>query len=825
MRVLKFGGSSVGTAESIQRVLDIIVGENKKSKITVVVSALSGITDLLEETASNASQGEECYKDGLNEIKNRHVDIIDTFIAEELQTEVVSNFEEIFSELKDVLHGVYLVRELSLRMRDFIMSFGERFSAYLLANALVSKGVEAEFVDARKLIKTDHSFTNAKVHFEQSYRNIQDHYQAKEALQVVTGFIASTKSNETTTLGRGGSDYSAAIIAAALKADTVEKWTDVEGMMTADPRKVRHFFPIPELSYEEAMELSHFGAKVIYPPTMIPAMKAGIPVRIRNTFSPDEQGTIIRAEDVDREISGRMVKGLSSIDEVALLTVRGSGMVGVTGVAARIFSALANARVNIILITQASSEHTVCLAVPPGQAETARKAIEREFRYEMESETVDEILVETGLSIIALVSDNMRHTPGIAGRVFGALGRNGINVVAIAQGSSERNISIVVEKKNEAKALNVLHDMFFLSKAKTVHLFLVGTGLIGGKLLELIRRQTKTLYEEYFIDVTFAGITNSRKMLINEAGIKLQDWPEALKKNGEPASLEKFISEMKRLNLSNTVFVDCTANETVAGMYDQVLKASISIVTANKKANSSSQDYFNALREYAINHNVAYLYETNVGAGLPVVATLRGQVTTGDKVHKIEGVLSGTLSYLFNSFDGSKPFSQLVREARSKGYTEPDPREDLNGYDVARKLLILAREAGFSLEFEDIEIENLVPEPARNAEDIETFFECLAGFDDQFEVLRREAIVNNKKLCYIARFESGRASVKLEKIGSDHPFYNLSGSDNIVSLTTDHYNENPMVVKGPGAGADVTASGIIADILRIADTRSFHNAL
>jgi len=825
MRVLKFGGSSVGSVKSIARVMDIIAAEKKKSPITVVVSALAGVTDLLDEISTQASRGELSYKKGLEQIEGLHLDMLDHFIEDKSSARVKESFQSTFSELKDVLNGVYLLRELSGRMQDFILSFGERFSAYLLTESLRSKGIDAEYLDARTIIKTDESFSKAGVNTQLTYKNVRQHFNNCTATQIITGFIASSENNKTTTLGRGGSDYTAAIIGAALGVDSIEKWTDVDGMMTADPRKVRQFFPIPKLSYEEAMELSHFGAKVLYPPTMIPAMKAGIPVRIRNTFAPEEPGTLIMAENKKPDTTKAIIRGLSSIDEVALITVKGSGMIGVTGVAARIFNSLSEQRINIILITQASSEHTVCLAVPPEQAVRARESLENEFQEEIKSEKVDEVKVEKDLSVIALVGDHMRHTPGISGRVFGALGRNGINVVAIAQGSSERNISIVVEQKNEAKALNVLHDIFFLSKAKTVHLFLTGIGLIGSKLIELIRKQTKVLYEEYFIDLSFCGISNSRNMLVDQNGIDLQNWNEQLIEKGEQASLPDFINSMKNLNLSNTVFVDCTASNSVAEMYEKILSASISIVTANKKANSGSQNYFNRLRYKVIQHNAAYLYETNVGAGLPVISTLRGQVTTGDRVHKIEGVLSGTLSYLFNSFDGTKAFSDLVKEAQEKGFTEPDPREDLNGFDVGRKLLILAREAGFKLEFDDIHIQNLVPEPARETTEVAAFFEKLKEFDHYFESLRSEAESEGKKLCYIARFVPGEASVKLEKIDSSHPFYNLSGSDNIVSFTTDHYYQNPMVIKGPGAGADVTASGIIADILRIADTRSFHNEL
>ncbi|HYW36460.1 MAG TPA: bifunctional aspartate kinase/homoserine dehydrogenase I, partial [Balneolaceae bacterium] len=711
--------------------------------------------------------------------------------------------------------------EITPRTLDFILGFGERLSAYLMSQCLCDQDLSAEYIDARELIKTDDTFGRARVLKEQTSDQIRTFFNGMNGLPVVTGFIGATKSGESTTLGRGGSDYTASLLAAALQAETIEIWTDVDGLLTADPRKVGRAFTIPSVSYEEAMELSHFGASVIYPSTLQPAKRANIPVLIRNTFAPDRPGTKIGAH-VGRD--EKMIKGISSIDDIAFLTVRGSGMVGVSGVAARIFDTLARENINIILITQASSEHTVCLAVLPEFAERAKTSIEEEFRLELQEENIDEVLLEHDLSVIAVVGDHMHRRPGIAGRVFNALGRNGINIVAIAQGSSERNISFVIRRKDESKALNTLHDAFFLGGVKTIHLFLVGVGLIGGTLLKLIRKQLQTLYENYLIDVNLIGLANSRKMLIRKDGLKLKGWKKILEEEGEKSDLSTFIQQMKKLNLPNSIFVDCTASDEVPQTYRRILSSSISVVTPNKKANSVAQKYYDELQQISLQHNAAYRYETNVGAGLPVVATTSELISTGDKIQKIEGVLSGTLSYIFNQFDGQTSFSEIVRLAREKGYTEPDPREDLNGHDVGRKLLILAREAGFELEFDDLEIQNLVPEEVRDAPDVETFFEQLKDYDDRFEQLRAKAEREDKKLCYIARFENGEGIIRLQKIAPDHPFYQLSGSDNIVAFTTNHYRENPMVIKGPGAGAEVTASGVIADILRVANTAAFTNA-
>ncbi|WP_138430422.1 bifunctional aspartate kinase/homoserine dehydrogenase I [Fodinibius saliphilus] len=820
MRVLKFGGSSVGSADAILQVESIINKKKQDHHLAVVVSAFEGVTDLLEDAIEKASNGDEQYQEILHTLEERHITVIKELIGIENQSSTLAQFKMMFNELDDVLHGVSLTRELTNRTRDFVLGFGERFSAFIISEFLNDTDTAADYLDAREVIKTDEQFGEARVLFDETYENIRTYFGRAEPdiVQIVTGFVASTLSGVSTTLGRGGSDYTAAIISAALNAETIELWTDIEGLMTADPRKVERYFVIPHLSYEEAMELSHFGAKVVYPPTLQPAMKASIPIQIKNTFKPGEEGTTISNES---HPGPSVIKGISSIDNITLLTVRGSGMIGVTGISARLFRALADAGINIIMITQASSEHTICVAVLPDQAEAAQAAIESEFKYELKDDVIDEVKIEKDLSIVAVVSDDMRHKPGISGRVFQALGQNGINVVATAQGSSERNISIVVDRSNETKTLNTLHDAFFMANVKTVNLFLIGVGLIGGKLLELMKKQTKQLLAEYHLELKITGISNSKSFLIDRDGIAIDEWEERLAVEGDGADIDGFIEKMAGLNLSNSIFIDCTASEEIADEYDEILKSNISIVTANKKANSSSLETYEKLQKLAFKHNVAYLYETNVGAGLPVVATLKEQILTGDDVMRIEGVLSGTLSYIFNTYDGSIPFSEVVRTAREKGYTEPDPREDLNGQDVGRKLLILTREAGFKLEFENIDIENLVPKEARSVEKVDQFFEILSDYDSEFMKLYEGAAENDNKLCYIARYEDGNASVKLESIAPDHPFYGLDGSDNIVAFKTRHYKDSPIVVKGPGAGAEVTASGIIADILRISNAPSF----
>ena len=822
MKVLKFGGSSVGSPDALNKVVGIIRSRLDQQRVVVVVSAFRGVTDQLIDMARLASQGDDLYRDILTDIESRHLNTVNELFPAKNRSEVITSVKLLLNELEDVLQGVFLIRELTKKTLDFIVGFGERFSAKILNNLLHQNGLDSQYTDARELIKTDRNFGSARVITAATFQNITDYINRNEnRIFVVTGFIASTEENETTTLGRGGSDYTASLFGAALQSDAIEIWTDVDGLMTADPRKVKSAFSVDYASYEEAMELSHFGAKVIYPPTIQPALKSGIPIYIKNTFRPNHPGT-----EISKEMRGQngTIRGMSSIDQIALITLKGSGMIGVSGVSARLFNSLAEKQINIILITQSSSEHTITLAVLPEDAVESKKAITTQFKEEIDAGQIDEIRVEVDLSVIAVVGDNMRQIPGIAGRVFSALGRNGINIVAIAQGSSERNISFVVDRKNEQKAMNTLHDAFFLAGVKTMNLYLVGVGLIGSMLLKIIKEQREVFFRDYQLDLRLRGIANSRKMLVSDSLIPLDNWKMTLERSGEKMNLNQFVSKMSEMNLPNSVFIDCTASKDIQKVYHDILSSSISVVTPNKKANSSNQEFFNSLQQTAQKHNSAFRYETNVGAGLPIIGTMNEMVSTGDSIQKIEGVLSGTLSYLFNNFDGTKAFSELVREAKESGFTEPDPREDLNGYDVGRKLLILARVAGFTLELDEIDIQNLVPESARDADSIEHFFEKLKMHDSEFETLLNEASEANKKLCYIAKYENGVAVVKLEQISRDHPFYNLSGTDNILAIYSTHYDTNPLVVKGPGAGANVTAAGIIADILRVADSKAISNA-
>ncbi len=815
MKILKFGGSSVGNADKIKNVTNIIkqsLKENKK--IAVIFSAFHKVTDELIKMSQTAADGNQEYLEMFKKLEERHISIAKQVLAVKSQSSILAQLKLNLNELEDVLHGLFLVKELSLRTQDFILSFGERLSAFIISNSLKDSNINCEFLDSRQLIKTDESFGNAKVDLELTYKNIKKYFEFHNKIQIITGFIGSTFNNETSTLGRGGSDYSASIFGAALKVKEIEIWTDVDGVLTADPKKVKKAFPLKSMTYEEAMELSHFGAKVIHPPTMQPALDKKIPIRIKNTFNPSFEGTIINGKSNSHNFS---IKGISSIDEIALLRIQGGGMIGVAGIAQRIFTALAAKQINIILITQASSEHSLCIAVMPKVSGLAKKAIQEELYFEIKEKLIYEPLIEHNLSIIAVVGENMRKTPGISGKVFQALGKNGVNIVAIAQGSSELNISTVISKDDEAKALNALHDAFFLSIAKTVNLYIVGTGLIGGTLLNQINNQADFLAKEYLLNVKVIGLANSRKMLINSNYIDSSDWKGPLFDKGSKTNLDVFIDEMKKLNLPNSIFVDCTASDKVVARYKEILDSSISIVTPNKKANSSSFKYYQELKTAALKHNVRFLYETNVGAGLPILSTIKDLVSSGDKVLKIEGILSGTLSFIFNSFTKGKAFSQIVREAKAKGYTEPDPREDLKGQDVARKLLILARETGSSLELEDIKVDNLVPKNARQSKSVEDFFKKLELSDDYFETKRKTAEQKGHAIRYIARLEKNEAKITLQEVSKDHPFYSLSGSDNILALTTKHYQDRPIVIKGPGAGADVTAAGVFSDIIRTAN--------
>ena len=810
MKVLKFGGSSVGTPQRIKHVIEII-RKYKPGSIAVVFSAFGGATDQLIGISKQAQQGDAKYLEALTQFIDRHLTAVRALIPVNRQSQVMTSVKILLNELEDVLHGISLLRELTPRSLDYVMSFGERLSAQIITEALEASGIPSQYTDARKLICTDNQYGAARVNFLISNQRIQKYFENNNRLQVITGFIASSESGETTTLGRSGSDYTAAIVAAALHAEVLEIWTDVDGIMTADPRLVKKSFTIPVLSYEEAMELSHFGAKVIFPATMRPVMELNIPIRIKNTFNPDGPDTLIHAGMVN----GKLVKGISVIQDISLLNLQGSGMVGVAGVSSRLFGALARENINVILISQASSEHSICFAVEPSCARLARKIIECEFRYEIRDKLIDGVYLNENLSVIAVVGDGMKHQPGTSGRMFSALGKNGVNVVAIAQGSSERNISAVISQKDTPKAMAALHDAFFLSNNKTLHLYLAGTGLIGSTLLRQMAAQEKRLAEVNNLEIRLAGIANSRKMILTSEGISLKDALEHLQAEGNPMNLEEYKSQILHYNLPNSVFVDCTASEEVAALYHYLLKASVSVVTPNKKANSGKYaDYCNLMKARSV-YGAHYLYETNVSAGLPVISTLNDLLVSGDEVVRIEAVLSGTLNYIFSNFTKGKRFSEIVADARNKGYTEPDPREDLSGMDVARKMLILARESGFQIELQDIEVQSLVPDDSLLRISTNDFMKRLPQYDGYFETMRHEAESNNCKLVYLATMEQGKITVGLRGVKSEHPFYDLSGSDNMLKFETTRYSERPMIIRGPGAGAEVTAAGVFADIIRI----------
>jgi bifunctional aspartokinase / homoserine dehydrogenase 1 len=813
MRILKFGGSSVGTPQRISDVIDILKNYlNNGIEIGVIFSAFQGVTDKLISLSQTTVARNDTYKEELEQLKQIHFNAVDFLVKEKKEKITVGKkVIKLLTELEEILHGVYLVKELTPRTLDHIMSFGERLSCTIIADVMQLRGISAEYLDSRLVIRTDDSFSAAKVNFEITDENIQKYFSSHKKLQVITGFIGSTEKNETTTLGRGGSDYSAAIFGAALNAEEIEIWTDVDGILTADPRKVSHAFSLAGVTYEEAMEMSHFGAKVIHPPTMKPALNKKIPIRIKNTFNPTFIGTLISEKDGNNNLS---VKGISSIDNITLLRITGSGMVGVVGIASRIFSALAKEKINVILITQASSEHSICLAILPEYGELSKKVIEEEFKWEIRDGMIDEVFVEPGMSIIAVVGGDMTHTPGISGKAFQALGKNGINIIAIAQGSSELNISLVVQKEYLKKALNVLHDSLFLSKQKTLNLFLVGPGMVGGALLKLISERSQFLAEKIHTSINLVGVMDIDKMIYNENGINIKDWKTSLLNSKSDSNIDTFIEQIKESKLPNSILVDCTASDKVVQYYQQILSSSISIVTPNKIANTQSYDKFLALKETAEKYNVQFRYGTNVGATLPVINTLKDMIANGDEVVKIEGVFSGTLSFIFNTLKEKDSFSEVVKIAQEKGYTEPDPRDDLKGLDMARKLLILIRESGVQFELKEIEIEKLISSEAENAMNIEVFYEKLKADDKKIIERKKNAAAKGCALCYLAKYENGKASLSIQELDNQHPFYNLTGSENIVAFTSKNFKNPPLTIRGQGAGAEYTAGGILSDILR-----------
>ncbi len=810
MKIIKFGGSSVANPENIKKVFAIIQDKLMSHEIAVVFSAFGGVTESLLTIARLAREGDQTYRDLLQTLEDKHLDIVRQLIAVQNQSTVMTYVKVRFKELEDLFHGIFLIKENSARTLDYVASFGERLSAFVLAEAMTGKGIKTHFVDARDVIRTNDRFGQARVDYEITNGLIKEYFTKNEGVKIITGFIASTTKGETTTLGRSGSDYTAAIFAGALEADDLEIWTDVSGVLTSDPKLVYTAFTIPQLSYNEAMELSHFGAKVIFPATMQPAMKKNIPIYIKNTFEPENPGTLINGE----VSHGALIKGISSMSNISIVTVQGAGLIEGGATVSRVFKALAEAKVNIVLISQASSEHNICLAIKTQESYLAKESIEKEFFYEIKSGEMDQVSLLHNLATVAVVGENMKQNPGASGRMFRALGQNNINVAAIAQGSSELNISAVIPQPDLQKALNALHEAFFLSENKVLHVFLVGTGLIGKALMKMIAHQQHKLLNNNELDVQIHGMANSRYMAFHEDGFDLKH-PHELSETDEPMDMDKFITKMEEMNFSNSVFVDCTASQVVADTYARILEAKVAIVTPNKKANSSSMANYRALKRIAKRRGVKFLYETNVAAGLPVINTLQDLMLSGDKVIRIEAVLSGSMNFIFSELENGGPFSEVVKIAKEKGYTEPDPRDDLSGMDVARKILILGREAEQELEFDHITIQSMVPADCQHTQSVDEFFEKLKGHDTDFAKLLADAKAKGEKLRFMATLEDGKAKVGLKSLSESHPFSSLKGSDNMILLTTDRYHDRPMIIRGPGAGADVTAAGVFADVIRI----------
>jgi len=810
MQVLKFGGSSVANAENIRKVISIVELSVKKDRTIVVVSALGGITDKLIHCATLASAGEETYKQEVKEIELRHLEAVRHLVPVSNQSGVLSLVMKLCNEIEDICNGVFLLGELSLRTRDRIISYGELLSSKIISASMQANGLANTWKDSREVILTDSNFGNATVDFIQTNQQVSTYFGASsDSLYVMPGFIAADKNHSTTTLGRGGSDFTGAILAAATAANQLEIWTDVSGIMTADPRFVTNARVVSHISYQEAMELSHFGAKVIYPPTMQPVLKAMIPVWVKNTFAPTDAGTLINQE---AKPNGNAIRGISSINRIALLGLEGSGMVGIPGFSKRLFEALANERVNVILITQGSSEHSICVGIDESNSMIAKDAVDRAFAAEISSGKVDPLIIEQDLAVIALVGDNMKSHPGISGKMFGALGRNGVNVRAIAQGSSERNISAVIASKDVKKGVNVLHEEFFETTYKQLNLFITGAGNVGKRLLEQLGKQQQYLLDTLRLQVRVIGLANSRKMVFNDDGVNLVNWKEELD-NGHDMELNAFVAHVAGKNLRNSVFVDITANDKVAMVYPALLEKSVSVVACNKIACSSGFDYYTKLKDLSREYNAQFLFETNVGAGLPVIGTLNDLLRSGDRVQRIEAVLSGTLNFVFNNYDGTRSFADVVRQAQEEGYTEPDPRLDLGGTDVMRKIMILARESGEKIDMSDIVNRSFMPESCMQG-DVPNFYSEMEKHEAHFRKIYDEAAALGNKLKFVARYEDGKAAVGLQHIDPQHDFFHLYGKDNIVTFYTERYPTQPLVVKGAGAGAEVTASGVFADIIR-----------
>ena len=808
MKVLKFGGTSVESAENIEKVKKILMGQD--NDVIVVVSALGGITDKILSAAKMAAIGTGYFQAELTEISTRHFEVIEQLFTGKKQAEVKEKVQLLIEELERIVHGVSLIGELTPKTLDKIIGFGERLSSLIISEFIPS----SKWFDSSKLIRTNSDFGKAIVNFEKTNKLIRKAFDSFSGIAIVPGFISGNEAGEYTTLGRGGSDYTGAIMAAALDVSSLEIWTDVNGFMTADPRVISKAYTIKTLSYSEAMELSYFGAKVIYPPTILPVYKKGIPVRIKNTLNPEAEGTLI----TDSKLNGKdlPIKGISSISNITLITIQGLGMVGVTGISARLFGALARQNINVILISQASSENSISFAIDSSSSSKAEAAIRQEFEREIQLDQINKITIEENLAIVAIVGENMKHATGVAGKLFNTIGRNGINIIAIAQGASELNISWVVKISDLRKTLNVVHESFFLSENVELNVFLLGIGLVGGNLLEQIKQQQPKLLKEKHLKIKLAGVANSKKMLFDREGIDIATFRERLLTEGHESSLAQFKNEIIRLNMYNSIFVDCTANAQAAGLYAELLNANISIVTANKVAASSDYENYALLKKIAKRKGAKFLFETNVGAGLPIITTLNDMVNSGDTILKIEAVLSGTLNFIFNTISETIPLSQTIRMAKEQGYAEPDPRIDLSGVDVARKLLILVRESGYQFDMKDIKINTFIPGKYFEGS-LDDFWKNIPEMDAEFEANRKKLVAEGRFWRFVAKFEEGKAEIGLQKISAGHPFADLQGSNNLVMFTTERYHDFPMIIKGYGAGAAVTAAGVFADIIRVSN--------
>ncbi|MCQ9636076.1 bifunctional aspartate kinase/homoserine dehydrogenase I [Chryseobacterium sp. WG23] len=814
MKILKFGGTSVATSQNILLVENIIKRESLQSRAVVVVSALHGVTDQLIKAAEYASQKNENYLQLIKNLEEKHLILVKELIPVLEQSSWLSFVKKHFNDLEDFYNGIFVLGEFTPRIKDKIASYGEFLSSNIIAARLQSEGLDCLWMNAGELIRTDSSFTNAKVHFDHTGDNLKK-YLSEHQNQIIIcpGFIARDEKNNTTTLGRGGSDYTASIIAAAIQADELQIWTDVNGMMTADPRLASNAKPIAEISYHEAMELSHFGAKVLYPPSIQPVMIKNIDLKIKNTFDPDARGTLVSHHLTASENDEKQIAvGISNMSSIALLTLEGSGMVGIPGISAKLFQCLSHEKVNIILITQGSSEHSITIAINEKDIFYAEAAINASFADDINLKRIAPVKIEPGLSIIALIGENMKSRSGVSAKMFGCLGNNGINIRAIAQGSSERNISIVISENDTKKTVNILHEEFFESEIKQIHLYICGTGNVGSKLIQQIYNQNPYLRENFLINLRIAGLSNSRHMIFSDQGISREEYSD-WKEQGEKASAQRFAEEIISRNLRNSVFVDVTASSKIPEVYESLLKRSINIVACNKIAASSDFETYKTLKNAARNHSCSFYFETNVGAGLPVIGTISDLIKSGDRITSIQAVLSGTLNFVFNNYDGSRTFSEVVAQAQKEGYTEPDPRLDLSGTDVARKILILAREAGYPLQFEEIENTSFLPEECMQGS-VEDFYEKLTKHEDHFKNLLNESRKAGKILKYTAEFKNGKANVGLQHVAPESDLFHLYGKDNIVIFQTLRYSEQPLVVKGAGAGAEVTASGVFADIMR-----------